>query len=162
MSKRVEKQKWEEIDKSGWQLSGYLGVGNVNARKILRNFGASTFAVYAIIISHRNTDSNKCFPSVQTVADECGFSKSTVEKAITALYKAGLLDISSGKQGVNNNYYFPKENFYKKFEKDVFQQGTYRRSTPGFKKKKEQEEKDEGINTEQNHWEVPDDILEMI
>ena len=137
--KKIEKLPWEEIDKSKWQQDGYGQCGNIVARKILHEFNQTVFAVYFIIQSHRNTKSNKCFPSVQTIADECGFGKSTVEKAITALEKAGYLSINSGRQGVNNNYYFPQESFYEdKFSDDINQQMAYRRSTPGFKKKKNQ------------------------
>lgn len=139
--KKVEKLPWEEIDKSGWQMGGCGCCGNEVGRMILHELNATAFAVYFIIQSHRNTKTNQCFPSVQTIADECGFSKSTVEKAITNLAKNGYLSINSGKQGVNNNYYFPLEDFYyDKFDDDIKQRLAYRRSTPGFKKKKKEAE----------------------
>lgn len=141
--KKIEKLSWEEIDKSKWQRDGYGQCGNIVARKILHEFNQTVFAVYFIIQSHRHTKNNKCFPSIQTIADECGFSKSTVEKAITVLEKAGYLSINSGRQGVNNNYYFPQESFYEdQFGDDINQQMAYRRSTPGFKKKNKQDNND--------------------
>lgn len=107
---------------------------------LLYELGPTAFAVYFIIQSHRNTETNECFPSVQTIANECSFSKSTVEKAITALVNADYLSVNSGRQGVNNNYYFPLEDFYNnKFSGDIKQQMAYRRSTPGFKKKKNED-----------------------
>lgn len=141
--KKIKKLPWEEIDKSGWQQSGYGRSGNEVSRMILYELGPTAFAVYFIIQSHRNIDSNECFPSVQMIANECSFSKSTVEKAITALVKADYLSVNSGRQGVNNNYYFPLEDFYSgKFKDDIKQAMAYRRSIPGFKKKKTDDEFD--------------------
>lgn len=138
--KKIKKLPWEEIDKTGWQQRGYGRSGNEVSRMILYELGPTAFAVYFIIQSHRNTETNECFPSVQTIANECSFSKSTVEKAITALVNADYLSVNSVRQGVNNNYYFPLEDFYSnKFSGDIKQQMAYRRSTPGFKKKKNED-----------------------
>lgn len=90
-------------------LSGFKGRGKTN------------FAVYMTLLKHRNSKNNKCFPSIETIADRIVASDKTVKRALDELEKAGYIKIDSGMRGISNNYYFPKEWFYDLFEKDYKQ-----------------------------------------
>lgn len=90
-------------------LSGFEGRGKTN------------FAVYMTLLKHRNSKNNKCFPSIETIADKIVTSDKTVKRALDELEKAGYIKIDSGMRGISNNYYFPKEWFYDLFEKDYKQ-----------------------------------------
>lgn len=90
-------------------LSGFEGRGKTN------------FAVYMILLKHRNSTNNKCFPSIETIANKIMASNKTVKRALDELEKAGYIKIDSGMRGISNNYYFPKEWFYDLFEKDYKQ-----------------------------------------
>lgn len=90
-------------------LSGFEGRGKTN------------FAVYMVLLKHRNSTNNKCFPSIETIADKIVASDKTVKRALDELEKAGYIKIDSGMRGISNNYYFPKEWFYVLFEKDYKQ-----------------------------------------
>lgn len=90
-------------------LSGFEGRGKTN------------FAVYMVLLKHRNSKNNKCFPSIETIANKIVASDKTVKRALDELEKAGYIKIDSGMRGISNNYYFPKEWFYDLFEKDYKQ-----------------------------------------
>lgn len=90
-------------------LSGFEGRGKTN------------FAVYMTLLKHRNSKNNKCFPSIETIADRIVASDKTVKRALDELEKAGYIKIDSGMRGISNNYYFPKEWFYDLFDKDYKQ-----------------------------------------
>lgn len=90
-------------------LSGFEGRGKTN------------FAVYMVLLKHRNSTNNKCFPSIETIANKIVASDKTVKRALDELEKAGYIKIDSGMRGISNNYYFPKEWFYDLFEKDYKQ-----------------------------------------
>lgn len=90
-------------------LSGFEGRGKTN------------FAVYMVLLKHRNSTNNKCFPSIETVANKIVVSDKTVKRALDELEKAGYIKIDSGMRGISNNYYFPKEWFYDLFKKDYKQ-----------------------------------------
>lgn len=90
-------------------LSGFEGRGKTN------------FAVYMVLLKHRNSTNNKCFPSIETITNKIVASDKTVKRALDELEKAGYIKIDSGMRGISNNYYFPKEWFYDLFEKDYKQ-----------------------------------------
>lgn len=90
-------------------LSGFEGRGKTN------------FAVYMVLLKHRNSTNNKCFPSIETIANKIVASDKTVKRALDELEKAGYIKIDSGMRGISSNYYFPKEWFYDLFEKDYKQ-----------------------------------------
>ena len=94
------------------------------AFEILSRFegrGKTNFAVYMTLLKHRNSKNNKCFPSIETIADRIVASDKTVKRALDELEKAGYIKIDSGMRGISNNYYFPKEWFYDLFKKDYKQ-----------------------------------------
>lgn len=102
--------------------------------EIIEKLDLSHYATYLVILSFRNYNDNRCFPSISTLAQAMHVSTRTVSNKLDGLYKFGFIDISSGKQGVNSSYYFPKEDFYDKTS-SIQTQAATRRKKP-FKKKK--------------------------
>lgn len=117
--KRIEKIPLEDIDVTGWQIDGYTKADNKLKCQILNEFSPLVYVVYLTILSHKNSESITSFPSISLIAKECGISKSSVEKAIHSLVEGKYLLINSGKSNVNNNYYFPMEEFHKGHENDI-------------------------------------------
>lgn len=81
----------------------------------------TNFAVYMTLLKHRNSRNNKCFPSIETIANKISTSTKSVKRAIDELETAGYIKIDSGMRGISNNYYFPKEWFYDLFSDDYKQ-----------------------------------------
>lgn len=104
--------------------------------EILSETDSVCLATYIAILRHRNTKTNKCFPSIPTISDIVHVSDRTVKRKIEELYNKGFLIINSGKQGVSNNYYFPKESFFEDWNDNAEQLLAYRRKNT-FKKKSE-------------------------
>lgn len=92
-------------------------------------------ATYVVILKHRNTKTNKCFPSILTISGILKVSDSTVKRAIKKLEDNDFLIINSGTRGVSNNYYFPQEPFFKEWEDDYDQMFANRKKNP-FRKAK--------------------------
>lgn len=92
---------------------GFVKMYNSIAMEIIEKCGANGLMLYLVILSHRNTRTNSCFPSLELLMKECGVSKSTVQRSIKKLYEEGFLIIESGRHGISNTYFFPKESFYK-------------------------------------------------
>lgn len=67
--------------------------------------------VYVTLKRHMNKETKECFPSLQLLSKECGFSIPTIRKSITLLTKSGYINVR--KQGRKNVYNF---NAYKNFE----------------------------------------------
>jgi biotin operon repressor/DNA-binding transcriptional regulator YhcF (GntR family) len=64
-------------------------------------------AVYAVIKSFANYDSNECFPSITTISSRLGLSDVTISKSIKKLQSLGELIVWKEKR--KNYYRFPKE-----------------------------------------------------
>lgn len=108
-------------------LTNWVKADNQLIRQIIAKTNAQTAMFYLIILSHRNVKNNQCFPSVSLLAKEMNLSDRTIQRMINELCALDVLMVNSGKQGVANNYYFPKEDFFKD---DVF---AYKKKT-GFRK----------------------------
>lgn len=94
------------------------------AFEILTSFkdkSKTNFAVYMVLLKHRNAIRNRCFPSIETIANKTSMSIKTVKRALDELEEKGFIRIDSGMRGISNNYYFPKEWFYDLFEQDYKQ-----------------------------------------
>lgn len=78
--------------------------------------GCIAYAMYMTLLSHRNSQNGKCFPSISSLSNEMDCSISKVKRLITSLHDNGYILINSGKIGINNDYYFPYEDFYSKDE----------------------------------------------
>lgn len=109
-------------------LTGWIKANNQLIRHIISETNAQTAMLYLIILSHRNTNNSQCFPSINLLAREMNLSDRNIQRMINELCDLDVLIVNSGKQGVANNYYFPKEDFFKD---DVF---AYKRKT-SFRKK---------------------------
>lgn len=67
-----------------------------------REMGPSPFMVYCVIKSHTNFSTGRAFPSIQTIVDKSGLSKSSVLRALKVLGEFGYLTVE--KKGRNNVY----------------------------------------------------------
>lgn len=122
------KKDQNRTDTSGMVLTGWIKADNQLIRHIISEANPQTAMLYLIILSHRNTSNDQCFPSISLLAKEMNLSDRTIQRMINELCDLDVLIVNSGKQGVANNYYFPKEAFFKD---DVF---AYKKKT-GFRKK---------------------------
>ena len=123
-----QQSSWDSTDKSGMVLNGWIKADNQLTRHIISESNPQTAMLYLIILSHRNTKNGQCFPSISLLAKEMNLSDRNIQRMINELCDLDVLIVNSGKQGVANNYYFPKEAFFKD---DVF---AYKKKT-GFRKK---------------------------
>lgn len=89
-------------------------------------------SLYYMLLRHRNRQTNKSFPSISKLASELHSSKSTIKRKLNLLYENGYIKINSGDKGTANNYYFPKESFYKDFKYDEQQLCAYRKKSKTF------------------------------
>ena len=104
---------WKRKNKSGMVLTNWVKADNELIRYIISETDAQTCMLYIIILSHRYTKNNQCYPSISLLAKEMDVSGRTIQRMINRLHEIGVLKINSGKMGVANNYYFPEEEFYK-------------------------------------------------
>lgn len=111
MNKTI-KSSWEEMDKTNFILNGFTKCDNLLIRKIINSTDPQTAMLYILLLSHRNAQTNKCFPSISLLANEMGLGVRTISRMITKLTEKGFIIIDSGRQGVNSDYYFPMEVFY--------------------------------------------------
>lgn len=100
-------------------MTGYVECNNALIREIINVTNPQTAMLYLIILSHRNTKDGSCFPSISLLAKEAGVGERTISDMLTNLYQHKFLSIDSGKSGLSNNYYFPREGFYKKID-DIY------------------------------------------
>ena len=119
------------IDTSGIIRTGWVKADNKLIREIIADTNAQTAMLYLIILSHRNTNTGNCFPSINTLAKEMNISDRSIERMLNSLSTTEVLRINSGKEGKSNTYYFPKESF---FEEDGTNSMAHKRKT-GFRKK---------------------------
>lgn len=95
--------------------SGFVKANNKVLREIIKECGASEAATYLIILSHRNTNDDKCFPSIRTLENELNVSERSINRRLEKLKNKGFIEVETGKEGQSNRYYFPKESFYEKW-----------------------------------------------
>lgn len=110
--KKIEKISWEEQDKNGMILNGFVKANNTIIREIINKYDIQASMIYIIILSHRHDNTNKCYPSLELIARECNLSVRTITNAIKKLVDGKYLIVDSGRQGISNTYYFPREQFY--------------------------------------------------
>lgn len=82
------------------------------ALDIIKECGYKCFAVYVVILSHKNKSYDSCFPSLDVLEKELVISRSSIRRHIDTLVDNGYLAVESGKFGKNSNYFFLKEDFY--------------------------------------------------
>ena len=133
-------------------LIGWIKANNWLIRHIISESNPQTAMLYLIILSHRNTNSGQCFPSISLLAKEMNLSDRNIQRMINELCDLDVLIVNSGKQGVANNYYFPKEDFFKE---DASVSFAYKR-TSKFRKKP----KSKAGTTEEFSF-TPEDLIEV-
>ena len=87
-----EKNRIRSLSRAGWFW--------IN-REILTGFGkrlkASGIAVYNVLASYANQGTQTCFPAQQTIADQIGLHRTTVNRKIRQLCRLRLLNIERQK-----------------------------------------------------------------
>jgi hypothetical protein len=61
--------------------------------------------VWFVLAHHRNSKTGKCFPSIDTIMEETGLSRSSVKRSNDHLEELGVLKIVEGGGRVSNNYH---------------------------------------------------------
>ena len=92
--------------------NSFIKLDKMIMKNLIEKCGANGLMVYSVLLSHRNTTTNKCFPSIESIMEQCKTSKSTIQRSIKKLYDEGFIIIDSGRQGIANSYFFPLEEFY--------------------------------------------------
>lgn len=80
--------------------------------------GTHAVAVYSVLCRHANNDTQKCFPSMETIGRKAGIkSRKTVSKAIEILAKFHIIEVetATGPDGkrLNNIYHLMKPRTWK-------------------------------------------------
>ena len=109
---KIDKPTWEETDKSDFILSGFVKMDNTLIREIINSTDPQTAMLYLLILSHRNKQTTKCYPSISLLAREMCVADRTVSRMIKKLVEKKFLIVNSGRQGVSSDYFFPKEKDY--------------------------------------------------
>lgn len=83
--------------------------------------GTHAVAVYSVLCRHANNDTQKCFPSMETIGRKAGIkSRKTVSKAIEGLEKFNIIEVekAQGADGkrLNNIYRLSKPSAWKGVE----------------------------------------------
>jgi len=106
---------WDLTDKTGMVLSGFVKIDNLTIRKILSDFGTFSITVamlYILLLSHRNTQTNKCYPTMDVLASELNKNRTTVYRCLKVLEEQGYIHVITGNSKAANEYYFPQEDFF--------------------------------------------------
>lgn len=93
-------------------MSKKVIVNNDLAKDIIKQCDGVCFSVYYVILSLKEETTNICSVSIEHIVTETGYSRSKVKRAIDKLHENEFLIIDSGRQGISNSYFFPKEDFY--------------------------------------------------
>lgn len=97
-------------------VKGFVKSNNELRIKIVKEINANGYLVYLSILAHKISDGDKCYPSIQVVADECSCSVSQVKRYIKTLSDKGFIIVNSGCKGQANNYWFPLEDDFEHTE----------------------------------------------
>lgn len=100
------------IERRMCSIKGFTKSNNQLREDIIGECGPSAYILYIVLLSHRNTKTNECFPSLSMLIKETTFTKPTLLKYLSALEQGDYLIINSGTFGQANNYYFPREDFF--------------------------------------------------
>ena len=84
-------------------LTGWIKVNNQLIRQIIFETNPQTAMLYLIILSHRNTNNDQCFPSISLLAKEMNLADRTIQRMINELCDLDVLIVNSGKQGLTAN-----------------------------------------------------------
>lgn len=135
-AKNKERVSWERLDKSHMMLKGFTISQNELRMRICRDCGPLAGLLYVQLLSHYNTTTGKCFPSISTLEKETCISKRKISDLITDLYNAGYIIVRSGGKGHSSRYWFPYENSFD--AEDIEAKMAYKKKTAMNKPKKEE------------------------
>lgn len=97
----------------GMILSGFIKRDNSILRAMLfQNIDFTSCIIYELMLSHRNTSTNECFPTQELLAREANCSERTVIRSIKLLEQAGYIHVIRPFANQSNRYCFPHEAFY--------------------------------------------------
>lgn len=96
---KKEKTNWDNVNMQGFVLDGYVKANNQIFREIALKTNPQTAMLYLVLLSHRNTKTNNCYPSKELLSREMGVCERTIGNMLTDLYDLGAIDINSGKKG---------------------------------------------------------------
>lgn len=107
---KENKLTWEEklaTTKIAKSTTKFTKIYDITARYIINQTNMQTFALYCLLLSHRNYKTKECFPSYAVLAKEADVSVPTVSRMIKNLKIKGIIRV--GKKENNNTYLFPLE-----------------------------------------------------
>ena len=108
-TKKINRDFDTEVIKDSMMLTGFVTITNDELRSLLYDVPSKTsVAIYIILLSHRNSETGLCCPTIDVLARECNCNVKSVRKAIDDLEQAGYLIIQSGSQHKANHYFMPK------------------------------------------------------
>lgn len=111
------KNKIDEIlsniqDTHGMVLTGFTKSDNRIMRAIIRELNFSAYVLYILLLSHRNANTDECFPTIKVLSNEFFCSQSYISQQLKKLIDAGYINIVPGKKNQASRYFFPYEEFY--------------------------------------------------
>lgn len=96
----------------GMLMSGFTISNNKLRITIASQCGGSASFLYITILAHRNRKNDNCFPTIEVLSKETGFSERKISDLISVLCESGYLIVRSGGRHYANNYWFPYEYFF--------------------------------------------------
>lgn len=142
MYKNNSKLSWNELQKRKdvffFKNDSFIKSYNNTMRYIINKTDLQSYGLYCVLLSHYNTNTKSCFPSLDTLSVECGLSVNTIASIIKKLEEAKIIKKTKGKQGKCNQYTFPLEERRINKEMDEFHRKTYN----PYLSRKEREELD--------------------
>ena len=67
---KKEKTNWDNVNMQGFVLDGYVKANNQIFREIALKTNPQTAMLYLVLLSHRNTKTNNCYPSKELLSRE--------------------------------------------------------------------------------------------
>ena len=100
----------------------YFRQSKATALNILKDCGHKCYAVYSVILSHKNRRYDSCYPSLELLEEELNISRTSLKTCIRLLINAGYLAVESGRSGKSSHYFFLQEHFYTEEQLDKIKQ----------------------------------------
>ena len=75
---KKEKTNWDNVNMQGFVLDGYVKANNQIFREIALKTNPQTAMLYLVLLSHRNTKTNNCYPSKELLSREMGVCERTI------------------------------------------------------------------------------------
>jgi len=93
-------------------VKGFVKSKNAIRLSIIRECGCNAYVLYLNLLSHRNAQTNKCYPTREILAKEMNCNSSrNISYLLKKLKDAEYICIEEGQKGQANSYTFPQEEF---------------------------------------------------